>query len=130
MPSNYTVDFDNYHPCHASDYFIYKKKRYNEYYQPSWFLWLNHIYSQLKDVHIVPASKVVSSEEFKAIRSSSDGFGMTAAAERGEEADKRNVYRKNLFISKPFTEINKDFKFQPLIRNAQYFVIPEWDLFM
>jgi len=31
MPPNYTIDFDNYHPCHASDYFIYKKKKYNEY---------------------------------------------------------------------------------------------------
>jgi len=104
MPPSYTVDFDNYHPCHASDYFIYKKKKYND---------------QLKDVHIVPPSKLVSSEEFKNIRSSSDGFSLTMAAERGEEADKRNLYTKNLYVSKPFTEINKDFKFQPLVRNAQ-----------
>lgn len=31
MPPNYTIDFDNYNPCHASDYFIYKKKKFNEY---------------------------------------------------------------------------------------------------
>jgi len=77
----------------------------------------------LKNVSHVPASKIVSPEEFQAIRSSSDGFSLTAAAQRGEEADKRNVYRKNLYVSKPFVEINQDFKFQPLIRKAQYFLL-------
>jgi len=76
----------------------------------------------LKNVSHVPTSKIISPEEFKAIKSSSDGFSLTMAAQRGEEADKRNVYRKNLYVSKPFVEINQDFKFQPLIRNAQYFL--------
>jgi len=64
-------------------------------------------------------SKIISKEQYENNRSASVEFSPTAAAERGEEADKRNVYRKNLFVSKPFTDINKDFKFQPLIRNAQ-----------
>jgi hypothetical protein len=38
-----------------------------------------------------------------------------------EEEDKKNVYRSNLFaISKPFEDVNKDFKYKPDISNAMY----------
>jgi hypothetical protein len=75
-------------------------------------------FRQAQIINTVPLSNVISQQQYKTLRSTSLGFSLTPAAERGEEADRRNVYRRNLFISKA-NEINQDFKFQPLIRNAQ-----------
>ncbi len=76
----------------------------------------------MKSANTVPLSQIISQEEYKNLHSST-GFALAPTAERGEEADKRNVYRKNLFVSKPFVDLNKDFKFQPLIRNAQLAIV-------
>jgi len=104
--SNKTSEGESKHdaPVHVAEYFIHKKKKYNE---------------QLQRLSNVPTSKIIEEGAFKSLRATSQGFIVESVPERGEEADKRNMYRKNFFISKPFTELNKDFKFQPLVRKAQ-----------
>jgi len=95
---------DGYRSTHFADYEIHKRKKYNQ---------------QLESMSNVPVSNVVSQDAYKTLRSTSTGFDSAPSAQRGEEADRRNMYRKNFYISKPFADLNKDFKFQPLVRNAQ-----------
>jgi len=72
----------------------------------------------------LPTAKIVDAAEYARRRAaSSEKLSISAAPnleERGEEADKKKVYRKNLYVSKPFQDLNKDFKYQPLIHNAMY----------
>jgi hypothetical protein len=70
--------------------------------------------------HNAPFSKVLDKEDYEKLRESKTFDARPIAPDRGEEADKLNSYRRNFFISKPFLDINKDFKFQPLVRNAAY----------
>jgi hypothetical protein len=96
-------EIDHYEPCHVENFLVYKHKKYNE------------LVDQQTNV---PASKLVSQREYLRKKISQDSIRSLPPAERGEEADKRNVYRKNLYVSKPLDDINKDFKHQELIRNA------------
>lgn len=62
----------------------------------------------------------MSQEEFRALRGISQQSEHSPSPTRGEEADRRNIYRRNFYVSKPFTELNKDFKYQSQLLNAQY----------
>jgi hypothetical protein len=75
---------------------------------------------QLKQVKNVPLSRVVSQEEFRVLRGISQQSEHSPSPTRGEEADKRNIYRRNFYVSKPFAELNKDFKYQSQLPSAQY----------
>jgi len=81
---------------------VFKHKKYNE---------------QADKQFNVPLSQIVSKNEYDS-KKREEKYSSLPPAERGEESDKRNVYRKNLYVSKQAEEINKDFKNQALIRNA------------
>ena len=77
----------------------------------------------------MPPSKLVDPKEYKEMRGSaiSDVPALTSPGnalpanekeETNEEKDKKNMYRRNLYVSKPYEDINKDYKFKPPIRNA------------
>lgn len=71
-----------------------------------------------RDFKVQP-SKLVPLSEYSERKSVGSHSPAPAASKNVEEEDKKNVYRSNLFaISKPFEDVNKDFKYNPDIRNA------------
>jgi hypothetical protein len=74
----------------------------------------------------VPPSKVVSKHDYADRKSASAAILSDLPeitnnnAKDPEAEDKKNVYRKNFYVSKPFEDVNIDFKHTSTIRNALY----------